>query len=133
MFTNQDILTLAKAGFNAQQIAALNSIGQQMQQPQVQPQPQVQQVQPQVQPQMQPQVQPQAQPQAQPQMQPQVQPQGQNATIDDVLNSLNGLTQTFQNGFLLNSQQPKPATAEDILAEIINPPTNNKGGKADGS
>ena len=98
MFTNQDILTLAKAGFNAQQIAALNSIGQQMRQPQVQPQ---------------------------------VQPQGQNATIDDVLNSLNGLTQTFQNGFLLNSQQPKPATAEDILAEIINPPTNIKeGGKS---
>ena len=136
MFTNQDILTLAKAGFNAQQIAALNSIGQQMQQPQVQPQvqqqvqPQVQQVQ-QVQPQVQ-QVQPQMQPQV-PQVQPQVQQQaqGQNATIDDVLNSLNGLTQTFQNGFLLNSQQPKPATAEDILAEIINPPTNiNEGGKS---
>lgn len=130
MFTNQDILTLAKAGFNAQQIAALNSIGQQMQQPQAQPQMQPQ-VQPQVQPQAQPQMQPQVQPQAQPQMQPQVQPQGQNATIDDVLNSLNGLTQTFQNGFLLNSQQPKPATAEDILAEIINPPTNiNEGGKS---
>ena len=27
MFSNNDILTLARAGFNAQQIAALNTIG----------------------------------------------------------------------------------------------------------
>jgi hypothetical protein len=39
-----------------------------------------------------------------------------------VLNSITGLTQTFQNGFMLSAQQPKPATAEDILASIINPP-----------
>ena len=117
MFNNDDILILAKAGFNAQQIAALNAIGSQMQ-------PQQQMQQPQQQMQMQ---QPQQQPQ-QPQQQMQ-QPQG--ATINDVLNSLDGLTKTFQNGFLLNSQQPKQVTAEDILAEIINPPTpTQEGGKS---
>ena len=113
MFNNDDILILAKAGFNAQQIAALNAIGSQMQ-----PQQQMQMQQPQQQ--MQQMQQPQ---------QPQQQPQG--ATINDVLNSLDGLTKTFQNGFLLNSQQPKQVTAEDILAEIINPPTpTQEGGKS---
>ena len=112
MFNNDDILILAKAGFNAQQIAALNAIGSQMQ-----PQQQMQMQQPQQMQQMQ-----------QPQ-QPQQQPQG--ATINDVLNSLDGLTKTFQNGFLLSSQQPKQVTAEDILAEIINPPTpTQEGGKS---
>ena len=114
MFNNDDILILAKAGFNAQQIAALNAIGSQMQ-----PQQQMQQPQQQMQQMQQPQ---------QPQ-QPQQQPQG--ATINDVLNSLDGLTKTFQNGFLLSSQQPKQVTAEDILAEIINPPTpTQEGGKS---
>jgi hypothetical protein len=83
-----------------------------------QPQQQMQMQQPQQQMQMQ-------QPQQQMQMQ---QPQQQGATINDVLNSLDGLTKTFQNGFLLNSQQPKQVTAEDILAEIINPPTPTQEG-----
>jgi hypothetical protein len=78
------------------------------------------------QPQQQMQMQQPQQPQQQIQMQ---QPQQQGATINDVLNSLDGLTKTFQNGFLLNSQQPKQVTAEDILAEIINPPTQ-EGGKS---
>ena len=144
MFNNDDILILAKAGFNAQQIAALNAIGsqmqpqQQMQQPQQQmqqPQQQMQQPQQQMQMQMQ-QPQQQMQMQQPQQMQQQQQPQQQiqqpqGATINDVLNSLDGLTKTFQNGFLLNSQQPKQVTAEDILAEIINPPTpTQEGGKS---
>ena len=117
MFNNDDILILAKAGFNAQQIAALNAIGSQMQ-----PQQQMQMQQPQQQMQ-------QPQQQMQQMQQPQQQPQG--ATINDVLNSLDGLTKTFQNGFLLSSQQPKQVTAEDILAEIINPPTpTQEGGKS---
>ena len=86
MFSNNDILTLARAGFNAQQIAALNTIG--------------------------------SVPTA-----PAPTAPAQGATIDDVLNSITGLTQTFQNGFMLSAQQPKPATAEDILASIINPPS----------
>jgi hypothetical protein len=123
MFNNDDILILAKAGFNAQQIAALNAIGSQMQ-----PQQQMQIQQPQQQMQ-QPQQQMQIQQPQQQMQQPQQQPQQQGATINDVLNSLDGLTKTFQNGFLLNSQQPKQVTAEDILAEIINPPTQ-EGGKS---
>jgi len=123
MFNNDDILILAKAGFNAQQIAALNAIGSQ-----VQPQQQMQIQQPQQQMQMQ---QPQQQMQIQQPQQQMQQPQQQGATINDVLNSLDGLTKTFQNGFLLNSQQPKQVTAEDILAEIINPPTpTQEGGKS---
>lgn len=122
MFNNDDILILAKAGFNAQQIAALNAIGSQMQPQQPQQQMQMQQPQQQMQ-------QPQQQMQIQQPQQQMQQPQG--ATINDVLNSLDGLTKTFQNGFLLNSQQPKQVTAEDILAEIINPPTpTQEGGKS---
>ena len=124
MFNNDDILILAKAGFNAQQIAALNAIGSQMQ-----PQQQMQMQQPQQQMQMQMQQPQQQMQQMQQPQQPQQQPQG--ATINDVLNSLDGLTKTFQNGFLLSSQQPKQVTAEDILAEIINPPTpTQEGGKS---
>ena len=124
MFNNDDILILAKAGFNAQQIAALNAIGSQMQ-----PQQQMQMQQPQQQMQQPQQQMQQPQQQMQQMQQPQQQPQG--ATINDVLNSLDGLTKTFQNGFLLNSQQPKQVTAEDILAEIINPPTpTQEGGKS---
>ena len=135
MFNNDDILILAKAGFNAQQIAALNAIGSQMQpqQQMQQPQQQMQMQQPQQQMQMQqPQQQMQIQqPQQQMQQPQQMQPQQQGATINDVLNSLDGLTKTFQNGFLLNSQQPKQVTAEDILAEIINPPIpTQEGGKS---
>ena len=85
MFNNDDILVLAKAGFSAQQIAALNMVG----------------------------------------AQPQPQPQPQGASIDDVLKSVEGLTKTFQNGFMMSAQQPQPVTAEDILAKIINPPTDN--------
>ena len=92
-FTNEDILTLAKAGFNAQQIAALNIVGSQ------------------------------PAPAPAPQPEPQPEPQSQGASIDDVLKSVEGLTKTFQNGFMLGAQQPQPLSAEDILANIINPPT----------
>ncbi len=98
-FNNEDILILAKAGFNAQQIAALNIVGQQQV---TAPQPI-------------PEVAPEPQPQPIPEPQP-------TSTIDDVLKSVEGLTKTFQNGFMLGATQPKPVTAEDILANIINPP-----------
>lgn len=115
-FNNEDILILAKAGFNAQQIAALNMVGSQ---PAPAPAPaapaapaQVAETAP-------------AAPAA-----PTV-PQGtpaapQGATMDEILKSVQGLTQTFQNGFIMGAQQPKPVTAEDILANIINPPSTNK-------
>ena len=45
------------------------------------------------------------------------------ATVDDVLKAVTGLTSTFQQTMLQTAVQPQPKTAEDILAEIINPPT----------
>lgn len=108
MFNNDDILVLAKAGFSAQQIAALNMVGAQPQQPQPQPQPI-----------------PETKPQPQPIPETKPEPVPQGASIDDVLKSVEGLTKTFQNGFMMSAQQPQPVTAEDILAKIINPPTDN--------
>lgn len=110
MFNNDDILVLAKAGFSAQQIAALNMVGAQPK-PQPQPQPQPQPI---------PETKP--QPQHIPETKPEPVPKG--ASIDDVLKSVEGLTKTFQNGFMMGAQQPQPVTAEDILAKIINPPTD---------
>ena len=89
-FNNEDILILAKAGFNAQQIAALNMVG------------------------------------ATPAPAPAPAPAPQGATVDDVLKSVKDLTATMQNGFILGTPQPKPVTAEDILANIINPPSPDK-------
>ena len=109
MFNNDDILVLAKAGFSAQQIAALNMVGAQ---PQQQPQPQPI-----------PETKPEPQPQPIPETKPEPAPQG--ASIDDVLKSVEGLTKAFQNGFMMSAQQPQPVTAEDILAKIINPPIDN--------
>ena len=100
-FNNEDILTLAKAGFNAQQIAALNMVGT-AKAPEPTPAPT---------------------PEPTPTPAPAA-PQG--ATVDDVLQSVKDLTQTFQNGFIMGAQQPKPVTAEDILANIINPPSPKK-------
>lgn len=110
-FNNEDILILAKAGFNAQQIAALNMVGSQ---PAPAPAPVAPAAPAQV-----------AEPAPAPETTPApAAPQG--ATMDEILKSVQGLTQTFQNGFIMGAQQPKPVTAEDILANIINPPSPNK-------
>ena len=92
-FTNDDILTLARAGFTATQISALNSI----QTPVVQP----------VQP-MQTPVQP---------IQPVVQP-----VTDQYGDTLNQILSAIQTNALNQTAQPKVQTTDDILAEIINPP-----------
>jgi hypothetical protein len=111
-FNNEDILILAKAGFNAQQIAALNMVGAQPT-PDPAPAPAPETPAPAPAPETPPA--PAPAPAA---------PQG--ATMDEILKSVQGLTQTFQNGFIMGSQQPKPVTAEEILANIINPPSPNK-------
>ena len=102
-FNNEDILTLAKAGFTAQQIAALNMVG-------TAPAPA-----------------PEPTPAPAPEPTPAPAP-AQGTTMDEILKSVQGLTQTFQNGFIMGAQQPKPVTAEDILANIINPPSIKKEG-----
>lgn len=112
-FNNEDILLLAKAGFNAQQIAALNMVGSQ---PAPAPAPAAPAAPAQV---------AETAPAPAPETPPApAAPQG--ATMDEILKSVQGLTQTFQNGFIMGAQQPKPVTAEDILANIINPPSPNK-------
>ena len=110
-FNNEDILTLAKAGFTAQQIAALNTVGTA---PAPAPVPE-------------PEPAPAPAPEPAPAPAPEPAPVPA-ATMDEILKSVQGLTQTFQNGFIMGAQQPKPVTAEEILANIINPPLAKKEG-----
>ena len=92
MFKPEEILTLAKAGFTAQQIAGLSMVANQ---------PVATPVQPVATP-----VQPVATP---------VQP------VDPVLAELQKLTGLVQGSNIMNVNQPKVQTPEEILAEIINP------------
>lgn len=93
-----DVLTLAKAGFTAQQIAALSSLTGQP--APAEPQP--------------------AQPQpAQPAPAPVPAPDN---GVSAMLEKLGVLTEAIQANGLLNANQPKPQTTDDILAAIIAPP-----------
>lgn len=112
-FSNEDILTLAKAGFTAQQIAALNIVEKA---PAPAPVPE---------PEPAPALAPEPEPAPAPAPAPAPDP-AQASTMDEILKSVQGLTQTFQNGFIMGAQQPKPVTAEEILANIINPPSPKK-------
>ena len=104
MFNAENVLVLAKAGFTAQQIAGLSMLAGQPAQPAqpVQPAQPAQPVQP-------------AQP-AQP-----VQPAQPAQPADPVLAELQKLTGLVQGSNIMNVNQPKVQTAEEILAEIINP------------
>ena len=118
-FSNEDILTLAKAGFTAQQIAALNIV-EKAPAPAPVPEPE---------PAPAPAPEPAPAPAPEPEPAPAPAPDPAPAsTMDEILKSVQGLTQTFQNGFIMGAQQPKPVTAEDILANIINPPSIKKEG-----
>ena len=106
MFSPNDILTLSKAGFTAQQIAGLSMIANQQSAPAVQA-PAVQA----------PAV------QAPAVQAPAVQaPAVQAPAVDPVLAELQKLTGLMQNGNIVGSTMPQPQTPEEILAEIINPP-----------
>ena len=106
-----DILTLGKMGFTAQQVAAFA---------------QMQKVQPQQMAQMQPQQLGQMQPQQLGQMQQMELPGFIGGKIptntDPILQQMAALTQAVQASSILASQQPKQETADDVLASIINPP-----------
>jgi len=116
-----DILTLGKMGFTAQQVASFAQMqkAQPQQMAQMQPQ-QMAQMQPQQMAQMQPQQMAQMQPQQMAQMQPQQMAQMQQ--IDPLVQQINALTTAVQASSILASQQPKQETADDVLASIINPP-----------
>ena len=101
-FNNEEILTLAKAGFTAQQIAALNMVGTA---PAPGPVPA-----------------PTPAPVAAPAPTPAPVAAPQGATADDILKAISGLSAQVTTGLIQSTPQPTPATAESILAEIINPP-----------
>ena len=119
-FSNEDILTLAKAGFNAQQIAALNIVGT-TPAPAPAPEPH-----PAPAREPQPAPAPEPQPAPAPEPHPAPAPEPTAASIDDVLKAVAGISDAIKIGNIQNMQQPKPVTAEDILAEIINPPHKYK-------
>ena len=106
MFKPEEILTLAKAGFTAQQIAGLSMVANQPIPTLAQPVPTPAQPVPTP-----------AQPiptPAQPAPTP-AQP------VDPVLAELQKLTGLVQGSNIMNVNQPKVQTPEEILAEIINP------------
>ena len=117
-FNNEEILTLAKAGFTAQQIAALSQVGSAAPTvdttvptaptgAQVTTAPAVQTQQPTT---------------PAPAATPQVTTPAPTATADDILKAISGLSAQVTTGLIQSTPQPTPATAESILAEIINPP-----------
>ena len=118
-----EIIALATAGYTAEQIAVIAKAakGQPAQQPAQQP---VQQ------PAQQPEQQPAQQPVQQPAQQPAQQPVQQPGGYADLMGKLDALTTQIQQSAILNSAQPREESADDILANIIDPPEfqpkNNK-------
>lgn len=107
-FNNEDILVLAKAGFTAEQIAALNSAVKAPEAPAPAPAPEA----------------PAPAPEA-PAPAPEAPSPATAAphSVDDVLAAISGLSASIQNANLLQAQMPtEQKTAESILASIINPP-----------
>lgn len=114
-FNNEDILVLAKAGFTAQQIAALNSVAPVA--PVPAPAPETPAPAPAPAP-----VAPAPAPEA-----PAAPSTAAPHSVDDVLAAISGLSASIQNANLLAAQMPtEQKTAETILASIINPPTKPK-------
>ena len=120
MFKPEEILTLAKAGFTAQQIAGLSMVANQPVPTPAQPVPTpAQPVPTPAQPVPTP-AQPVPTP-AQPAPTP-AQPVPTPAQpVDPVLAELQKLTGLVQGSNIMNVNQPKVQTPEEILAEIINP------------
>lgn len=109
-FNNEDILVLAKAGFTAEQIAALNNA---VKAPEVAaPAPEVEAPAPAPAPEA-----------PAPTPAPEAKATAAPHSVDDVLQAISGLSASIQNANLLQTQIPtEQKTAETILASIINPP-----------
>lgn len=108
--TMQDILTLAKAGYTAEQISALAAAEQPQEQEQTQPQEQEQ-----------PQEQKPKQKPKQPK-QKQKQEQEQEQEQPDIIAELREIKTALLKGAFIGAQQPAAQDAEAALAAIINPP-----------
>jgi hypothetical protein len=110
-----DILTLAKAGFNAAQITAMATAVTPAPTPTPAPAPAPA-----------PTPTPAPTPEPAPAPAPTPAPTPNNADLTAVLNQL-GVMQTAMQSMALNgAQQPKPESTDDILASIINPPVLDK-------
>lgn len=59
--------------------------------------------------------------------QPAPAPQNDNGNMDSVTAKLDSILTLMRGSNILNSQQPKPETMDDIIASIINP--KDEGGK----
>ena len=110
--TMQDILTLAKAGYTAEQISALAAAEQ--------TQPQEQEQQPEQEQEQKPKQKP-RQPK-QKQKQEQEQPQEQEQEQPDIIAELREIKSAILKGAYMGAQQPAAQDAEAALAAIINPP-----------
>ena len=109
--TMQDILTLAKAGYTAEQISALAAAEQTQPQEPEQPQEQEQK-----------QPKPKQKQPKQKQKQEQEQPLEQEQEQPDILAELREIKTAILKGAYMGAQQPAAQDAEAALAAIINPP-----------
>ena len=122
-FNNEDILVLAKAGFTAEQIAALNSAVKAPEVAATAPAPEVAAKAPATEvaatapaPEVEA-------PAPAPAPAPEAKATAAPHSVDDVLQAISGLSASIQNANLLQTQMPtEQKTAETILASIINPP-----------
>ena len=91
--TKDEILTLARAGFTATQIAALNSVNTAKPEP-AKPEP----------------------------TKPAPAQTAEDPAMTKLLEELTGIKSSIQNNNISNSNMPKEQSADEILASIINPP-----------
>ena len=106
--TVKDLVALANAGFNAQQIAAINvAMNAQPDTPAPQPAPQPV---------------PAPQPTPQPEPAPQPTPQPAPDQTAEILKQLGIISGQITAANIAGTQQPAQQTADDILAAIIAPP-----------
>ena len=95
--TKDEILTLARAGFTATQIAALNSVNTAKPEP-AKPEP----------------------------TKPAPAQPAEDPAMTKLLEELTGIKSSIQNNNISNSNMPKEQSADEILASIINPPKAEK-------
>ena len=95
----ENIITLAKAGYTAEQIEAMDGTESEPQ-PGQQPEPQ---------------------PGQQPEPQPGQQPDGMSRTAEKILEELAGMRKAFEASNISNTSQPKNQNVNEVLASIIAP------------
>lgn len=112
-FTANDVLALARAGYNSQQIALLSRAASDQPAPAAEPAPAPA---PAAEPT------PAPAPAPAPAPHPAQQPAEKTETgLNDIMQQLQQLTGAIQMNNQINSQQPQPETVDDILAAVIEP------------